>query len=161
MNARYAPWVEPIAARYRASREEAIRLARTLGDAELQLPTADAGWRVRDELAHVASDAAFVEMLGAIVRGERPNTSPFADIDAANARNIAEWRDRRVTDIAGALESNGARLQGLLARLAPDAEALVPDGLPFALKDLLGGNSQHDAYHLQQIHRALEAKAAT
>jgi hypothetical protein len=155
---RFASWVEPIASRYRESCEEAMRLARTLSDEDLQLPSGDPEWSVRDEFAHISSGAAFVEMLRAIVRGERPDTTAFADVDALNARNIAERRNRPVQELARDIEANGHELQELLAQLTDDDENRQPAGIPFALKDLLGGNSQHDHYHLAQIRQACEAR---
>ena len=159
----FAAWVEPFAGRFRESRGEAVRLARELGDGDLAVSTGDAGWSVRDELAHIsASESDFLEVLGAIVRGEAPDTSAFADIDGRNARNLAALEGRPMADIAHDLEDHGRTLQELLGRLSDGDEGQQPAGIPFSMSGLLGGYAQHEPYHLDQIHAALRrAREAT
>jgi uncharacterized damage-inducible protein DinB len=156
---RFAAWVEPIAAQYRDGIAEGLRLARALRPEQLSLPSAeDAGWTVRDELVHMAASGGdFQRLLGAIVRGEQPDTSVFADTDARNARNLEARKAHSLEQVAAELEENGRVQQGLLAQLTDADESRTPDGMPFGLKDLLAGYGQHDAYHLAQIAAAIAA----
>src|SRR5262245_1593403 len=96
----FADWVAPHAASYRENRAGAASLARSLSDEQLQRPAPDAGWTVRDELVHLAStDPDFIGVLGAIVAGETPDTSVFANVDGRNAHNLAAWTDRSMSDV--------------------------------------------------------------
>ena len=152
----YAAWVAPLAARDGESRSEAVRLARSLGDADLAKRTGDTGWTVRDELTHMASsDPDFLAMLRAILRGEKADTSVFADIDGRNARNLEARHGRSIDEIASELEENGRSLQQLLAQLTDDDESRQPEGVPFPIRGLVDGYSQHAPYHLTQIRGAL------
>jgi uncharacterized damage-inducible protein DinB len=151
-----ALWVEPIAAAYHDAHAEAIERARTLSDDDLEKPTGDSGWSVRDELAHMAaSDADFIETLTALLNGERVDLSVFDKIDERNARNLASWSDRSRDDIATELERNGGKLQELLARFAAEDEERTPEGFPFPLAQMLQGYGMHHPYHLEQIAGAL------
>ncbi len=154
----FAPWVEPFAAKYRESREEALRLARSLTPADLGKPAGDDAWTVRDELVHIAgADPDFLRTLGAVVRGETADTSIFADIDARNARNLEARKDFAITRIADDLAANGEALQDLLAKLTAADEARQPEGFPFPLRGLVEGYGGHEPYHLGQIQRAIGA----
>ena len=153
----FAIWVGPLAAAYREDRAEAVRIARSVSDVELSRPTGDEGWSVREEMLHIAaSDTDFVGVLGAIVRGETPDTSVFADIDARNARNLAAWQGRSMRELADELESNGRETQELLSQLKVEDESRQPGGVPFAIGQLLAGYGQHGPYHVGQIRQALD-----
>src|SRR4029079_17499282 len=129
---------------------------RSLTDAEMSRPTGDEGWSVRQEMLHIAaSDADFLPVLTAIVSGKTPDTSVFADIDARNARNLAAWQSRPMNEVADELENNGIATQELLGRLTDDDESRQPDGVPFAIGQLIAGYGQHGPYHLGQIRQAL------
>jgi uncharacterized damage-inducible protein DinB len=154
--AHYAAWVEPLAARDRNARVEAVRLARSLDDASLKLETGDAGWSVRDELTHMAAaDPDLVSLLRAILAGQRPDTSVFADIDARNAQHLDEYQGRAMSQIADELEHNQAALDELFAQVTDADETRQPVGIPFPLRRLIEGYSMHHAYHVQQIQNAL------
>jgi uncharacterized protein (TIGR03083 family) len=153
----YAEWVSAHAEAVREAGARALELARTLSEAELARVTEGEGWSVRDELAHIAaSQTDFVGVLGAIVRGEMPDTSVFADIDVRNARNIEDRRGWPTSQIADELERSGGELQRLLARLTPEDETRTPDGFPFPLGQLLTGYAMHDPYHVGQIESVLQ-----
>jgi uncharacterized damage-inducible protein DinB len=158
--AAFASWVEPIAMRYRESGAAAVALARSLRGDELTRPTGDAGWSVREELAHMAaSEADFVATLGAVVRDETVDASTFADIDSRNARNLAARSERSPAEIAAELEQESAELNRLLTQLKAEDAARTPDGMPFSLEQLLTGYSMHSPYHLGQIRAALDSPA--
>jgi uncharacterized damage-inducible protein DinB len=152
----FAAWVEPFAGRYRESRAQVLGLARSLGVADFAKSAGDEGWSVRDEFVHIsASDADFIETLGALLRGGTVDTSIFADIDARNARNLAERKDRAMAQIAGDLHDSGEALQDLLAKLTADDESRQPAGFPFPLRGLVEGYGMHEPYHLGQIRAAI------
>jgi hypothetical protein len=151
-----AAWVQPFADSYRDSHAVAVQLARTLTREQMATPTGDEPWTVREEMLHIAaSDPDFIRVLTAIVRGEAPDTSVFADIDKRNARNLSEWASRSMQEVGDELESNGLVLQGLLAQLKDEDEARQPAGVPFATKDLIAGYGQHAPYHIGQIRKAI------
>jgi uncharacterized damage-inducible protein DinB len=152
----FAAWVQPLAAAYREDRAQAVRRARSLSDGELSRPTGDEGWSVREEMLHIAaSDTDFLLLFAALLRGETLDTSMFADIDARNARNLAAWQDRSMREVADELESNGLATQDLLSQLTDEDESRQPEGVPFAISQLLGGYGQHGPYHVGQIRQAL------
>ena len=158
---RFAGWVDPFAQRLRESRAEAVRLARSLGQEDLAAETADAGWSVRDELAHIASsDDDFLGFVRAVQRGETPDTSVFADIDERNARNLQSREGQSIARIANDLEENGIALQTVLQKFGEGDEARQPEGMPFTLGQMVHGYVQHEPYHLGQIREAVEGRQA-
>jgi uncharacterized damage-inducible protein DinB len=156
---KFAAWVEPFAKQYRENRADAIDLARSLSADALGRPTGDTGWSVREELVHIAaSDSDFLRTLGAILRGENVDTSVFADIDARNARNLAECQGRSIEQVASDLEQNGEALQKLVAQLTDGDESRQPEGFPFPLRGLIEGYGMHEPYHVAQIRTAIGAE---
>lgn len=151
-----APWVEPIAAKYRDSHAQVVRTAGRLSADDLAKPSGDAGWTVRDELIHIAASLSdFATTLGAAVRGLHVDMSRFADIDASNASNLASRAGYSTDDVVRDVERDGRTVQELLAQLTPADESRQPDGVPFPLGRLLQGYAMHDPYHLGQIHAVL------
>jgi uncharacterized damage-inducible protein DinB len=152
----FATWVEPFAVAYREHRVDAVRAARAMSESDLDRPTGDEGWSVREEMLHIAaSDGDFIGALSAIIAGGAPDMSLFADIDGRNARNLAAWQGRSMDEVATAYEKNGRALQGLLARLTDEDESRQPEGMPFAISQLIAGYGQHGPYHLGQVRQAL------
>jgi uncharacterized damage-inducible protein DinB len=155
----FAPWVEPVARRFRDNRERTLGLARTLGDDQLRLATGDTGWCVREELAHIAaSDADFLRTLAGLLRGEPVDMSVFSDIDARNAQNLAERAGLTRHELFGELERTAVELQRLLARLSNDDATRQPRGVPFPIGGVVDGYGHHEAYHVGQIEAAVTAK---
>jgi hypothetical protein len=153
-------WVRPFAERDHESRTEAAQLARSLDASALARATGDTGWTVRDEITHMATaDADFIPLLRAIISGEQPDTSVFADTDARNARNLEENRGRPAGDIARELEENGRTIAELFATLSDADETRQPAGFPFPLIGLIDGYSQHHQYHVGQIKSATGREA--
>ncbi len=153
---RFPAWIRPFVTRDRESRTEAALLARSLNEHELQEHTGDSGWCVRDELTHmVSADSDFIPLLRAILDGEHPDTSVFADTDARNEQHLEERRGRPIAETARELDENGNQLSEVFAQLTDADEIRQPEGFPFPLGGLIEGYSQHHQYHLGQIHKAL------
>jgi uncharacterized damage-inducible protein DinB len=157
---KFAAWVQPIAAQYRDSNAETVRIAGQITADGLTKPTADSGWTVRDELVHIAASLSdFAGTFGAIVRRERVDMSRFADIDARNADNLASRSRCTTDDVAHDVERDGPAVQKLLTRLTDADQSRTPDGFPITLGQMLQGYAMHDQYHLGQIKTALREKA--
>lgn len=153
----FAGWASPLVTKDLGHRAEAVTLARTLDSTALARRTADDGWTVREELAHMASaDADFIPRLAAMLDGEGVDMSVFAETDARNAQHLAERADQTAESIANELETNNRELETLYGRLTDEDAERQPPGLPFTLSALIAGYSQHGAYHVGQIQNALK-----
>jgi len=157
MSTRQAPaWAIGYAGGFVAARTEAASLACSVSDEQLRQPTGNAGWTLRDEFLHIASsEKDFMVALGTLVEGRTPDLSVFANIDERSARNLAAWRDRSMTEVADTLEQHAVALNELLARLDEADGTRQPEGMPFAIGEMVRGYAMHDGYHLGQIRAGL------
>jgi uncharacterized damage-inducible protein DinB len=154
----FADWVAPIAARHRDVRAETEQLAATLSPEQLARETSD-GWSIRDQFVHIAtSEANVVSLLRAIARSEAPDLSVFADLDAKNARTLAEMQGYPMDALRSDLAARGLELQDALAKLGADDEATQYEGMPFPLGQLVAGYAGHEPYHLDQIRAVVGDK---
>jgi uncharacterized damage-inducible protein DinB len=157
----FADWVAPIAARHRDVRAETEQLAATLSPEQLARETSD-GWSIRDQFVHIAtSEANVVRVLTAIARSETPDLSLFNDLDANNARTLAEQRDRPMDAVRADLAHRGRELQSALTQLTPEDQSRRFEGIPFPVGDLVAGYAGHEPYHLGQIQAATGDKGTT
>ena len=158
----FAPWVEPIAATYRERRGALVRFARALPADAWRAPSPDPGWDCKDLLAHVAGDTgknlhAGLRLLAA---GQALPDALFRDFDGRNARDVAERRQRSVSELIAELESDGDETQRLLAQLPEDAGSLHVEGLQGTLSEALAALASHDSVHLEQLRAATAGYSA-
>ena len=156
----YAPWVEPIAARFQESRAQVIDFARSAPRQIWDRPSPLDGWTYKDILAHLAggNDQMVQKVLRAVVAREPVDPSVLAlDTDAENARGVAERRGRSVDDLAANLEADGEETRDLLSRLGEDDKELRQANIPMSLGEFLHlvHAENHDLVHLEQLCTAL------
>jgi len=137
------------------ARSELLAAIEGLGEVEMTtLPVAGA-WTIRDILAHISGWAAWdLAGIRSILAGECPDFSAIQDVDAFNARLVAERSARSLDQILAEMQETQTASQELLADI-PE-EALFRIG-PFQgpYWDTLAGWLQiaweHEAEHAAQI----------
>ena len=162
----FAQWVEPIARRDREGRAELLEFARSVPAEAWDRTSPVEGWTYRDVLAHIASDSGkwFAYILRTVLNGERldpTRVGPGVDVDAVNARGVAERRGRSIAELIAAIEADGADHQELLARLTNEDRDTRQAGYPTSFAEFLsenpaGSRGGHDREHLAQLRTALE-----
>jgi hypothetical protein len=163
----FAPWVDPIARRDREGRAELLAFARSVLAEAWCRPSPIEGWSCQDLLAHLAGDTGkwFSHMLRTAIGGQQldpARVGPGVDIDAINARDVAERRGRSAAELIAEIEADGEEHDELLSRLTDDHEELRQATYLLTLGELLGGNPAgnhggHDREHLAQLRTALES----
>jgi len=158
----FAPWVEPIAALYRENRAALVAYARSLPGDAWSLPSPDAGWTCKDLLAHVAGDTTqnLHAALRAVIAGRPVPPELFSDIDARNARDVAERRNHSIQQLINELIAAGEETYRLLAKLTDSDEHRQEHGFRGALPDALRALASHDATHLDQLRAATRVTGA-
>lgn len=123
----FAPWAEPIAARFYSTRQEVAEVARDIPEGMWQLPSPVAGWTYRDVLAHLAEgDAAIRLVIEAVLDGADTDMRPQnAQRENRNAAILQRGAIRTIDElISGALQdSEKTRL--LLSGLNDDHETVL------------------------------------
>jgi len=160
----FAPWVEPVAARLRASRAEIAHFARSVPADRWALPSPNPRWSNKDLLAHLATAHWFIqENLRRITEAEAYVASfqwpsdPNVDIvDWGNWERVDERRDWPVGRLFSEAEKVGERTQVLLARLTPEQEHFRREGAPRTLGENLAQFPNHEYFHLTQLRRSTE-----
>jgi hypothetical protein len=157
----FAPWVEPIARRYRERREELIAFSRALPRQAWTLTAHESGWSCKDLLAHVAGDTGqnLHVALRAIIDGRAIPAALFEDFDERNERDVEERRSHSVAELIDELRAAADETQRLLSLLSDDDEHRREAGLRGTLAEALPALGEHDAMHLDQL-RAATSQAA-
>ena len=165
----YAMWVEPIAERDRSGRTELIAYARAVPTDAWETPSEVPGWTCKDVLAHIAGDTGkwFSHMLHAALDGEQfdpKRAGPGVDMDAINARDVEERRDRTAAQLIAEIEADGEGHDELLSRLTDEHQDFRLADYMMTFGELLSGNPAgnhggHDLEHLEQLRQALEVTA--
>lgn len=158
----FVAWVEPIAAELREGRAQIADVARSAAADAWSQPTSYEGWTCRDVLAHLAGDTgkgSSAAMRAAVTR-RTPDPAPFAaGVDALNARDVEERKQRTMVDIIAEIEADGEEWQELLSQLTEADEEVRWAGFPWKLGGYLRILAQHDQDHLADLRTALEASA--
>jgi len=148
------PILEHLATELSTGRQSLLAVLDSLDEASLGLPTRNAGWTVRDVLAHtLASDADLIWML----ESAAGLASSAARAHADHEREMASWAKADVIAIRRAASEYADRWRSLLAVLAPSS-ATTPVEIWWRsgrLCDVLGDYVGHDAEHAQDVRRAL------
>lgn len=160
MTRTFAAWVEPFAAGYREVRAELIGLARSLpSEAWLKASPLD-GWTYKDMLAHLAGNTgrnAHRVLLDVLARRPLDLAALTSEVDATNARDVAERRARSVEELIAELEQEGDDWDDLLTRLRDEDKDYQPPGAPFSVSAYFDqGAGGHDLAHMDQLRTALE-----
>jgi hypothetical protein len=127
-------------------------LVASLSEAQMIAPELDAGWSVKDVLAHIGVwERRCASWLEAVDRGETPERPEVQDVDGANARDYAAAKDAApATVLAQSRESHAALLRSVEAL----AEADLADERRFGwpVWQMASSNSdEHYREHIEQI----------
>ena len=162
----FASWVAPIARRDGDGRIELVAYARSVAGEAWRRPSPLDGWSCIDILAHLAGDSGkwFAYILDSVLAAsplDDGRAGPGADIDAINARDVQERRDRPVSELIAEIESDGAAHLDRLSRLAERHGDVRLDPYSCSLAEFLsqreaGNRGGHDREHLAHIRSALE-----
>ena len=135
------------------------RLTGALGDAALDFHPAPDAWSVREVLAHLVDDEAFImrQRLARIVKEDRPHLAPHDEKQWYASRTTA--RDARDELLADFETQRAASLS--LARLLRPGDwrrvGFQPEYGEFTAEAWLTRWAEHNAVHLNQIEQTLLA----
>jgi len=152
----FAPWIEPIAAQLRGSRQEIVEVARTIPEGAWRRPSPDPGWSYRDLLTHLAvGDWVCQAVLRAAVGGEPFDMTITTQLDERNAQMIKERRGRSLQELIAEVAAEGEETQELLGQLDEADEERRQEDAPMSLGEYLRFFPTHDRDHLAQLRTAL------
>ncbi len=103
-----------------AARSDALEAVSGLGPDQLARTTANEGWSVKDVLAHLSSIEARLRSMCEYGLDGRQWPADDGDVNAYNARCVAERRSWSGPALVAELEQSGGESLGLLERLAPE-----------------------------------------
>ena len=135
------------------------RLTGALDDGALDFHPAPDAWSIREVLAHLVDDEAFImrQRLARIVKEDRPDLAPHDEKRWYDTRNTAhDARDELLADFEA---QRAASLS--LARLLRPADwqrvGFQPEYGEFTAETWLAHWAEHDIVHLNQIEQTLLA----
>jgi uncharacterized damage-inducible protein DinB len=103
-----------------AARGEVLGLVSRLSPEQFDRPTANAGWSVKDTLAHLSSIEARLRSMWQHALDGQAWPAEDRSVDAYNDRCVAERRSWTPEAIVAELEQTGRETDGFLDRLAAD-----------------------------------------
>jgi uncharacterized protein (TIGR03083 family) len=149
---------EKLRQRLEDSRGELLAVIATLGPAQAAAPTTNAGWAVRDVLAHLAgAELGHQQVIRALLAGDAPDTSGF-DLDAFNAADVAARRDASLTALLAELARNRLETLALLDSVGLDDWDLAgyhPGGFDTTVEGTFRIIAIHEKRHVKEIRAAL------
>jgi uncharacterized protein (TIGR03083 family) len=154
----FTPWVGPIAAELRETRNEVMRVARQLLPEQWSHPSPLEGWTYKDLLAHLATGDWVCQTVLTAVTTRTPLDPQVTDLDfvnEGNAQRIEERKEASVDELIAELEREGEKTETLLAQLTNVHEPLKGDA-PMSLGDYLRGFPGHNQQHLHELKTALD-----
>lgn len=140
-------------ARLGAGREQLLAQLAGLEDSAFGAEVVN-DWTLKDLISHIAGwDRWELDTAQRLLAGEPPDRSPVGDMDAYNARVVAAWRDRPVTELLDELDTARTAWVEILNTI-PDAEFDAERGFedqPWDFAELVRAEWDHDAEHAAQI----------
>jgi DinB superfamily len=133
------------------------RLTGNLDDAALDFRPASDGWSIREVLAHLVDDEAFImrQRLARIVKEDRPHLAPHDEKHWYASRNTAhDARDELLADF----QAQRAASLGIARLLRPadwQRAGFQPEYGEFTAEGWLEHWADHDTVHLNQIKEIL------
>jgi hypothetical protein len=127
-------------------------LVASLSEAQLVAPELDAGWSVKDALAHISiwewRCAGWLEAVG---RGETPERPEVQDVDGANARDYAAAKHQALREVLADSREAHAALLGSIDAL-PEADLADERRFGWPTWQMASSNSdEHYREHVDQI----------
>jgi uncharacterized protein (TIGR03083 family) len=144
------------------ARRELLALVEGLEPAGFGAPTANAGWAVRDVLAHLAgAELGHQQVIRALLAGETPDVSGF-DLDAFNAADVAARQEASLAVLLGELASNRSETLSLLDAIVPDdweRSGYHPGGFDTTVEGVFRVIAIHEKRHVRDIRAALGGRS--
>ena len=140
------------------SHRELLAVAEAIGHAEAVAPTVNAGWAVRDVLAHLAgAELGHQQVICALLAGASPDTSGF-DLDAFNAADVAARYNASLPELLDELATNRSATLALLDATGPDdweRAGYHPGGFDTTVEGTFRIIAIHEKRHVKEIRAAL------
>ncbi|MBI2954633.1 MAG: DinB family protein [Chloroflexi bacterium] len=140
------------------TREKFLALAKSLTPAELEMPTENEGWSVKDTLAHAAtSEMGLVATILRIARGQT-SPRPGFDLHAFNREQVVKLRALAVDELLARMDQSREEVVRTLARLTDEelaTEGVTSSGTPATVRELFGMIGEHEMMHAEEIRRAI------
>ncbi len=145
-------------ARDRARLEELIA---GIDDARMTEPSLEAGWSVKDVLAHISLwERICTGWLEAAARGETSERPEVKDVDGTNARGYEAGKDRSLADIVAESRASHAAILAAVEALSDD-ELASDERFGWPVWQMTDSNTaEHYREHIDQISRWLEKTPA-
>lgn len=143
-----------------AARGELLGLVSRLSPEQFDRSTANAGWSVKDILAHLSSIEARLRSMWQHALDGRPWPADDSSVDAYNERCVAERRPWTPQAIVAELEQSGRETESFLDRLAPadlDRRWDHPTRGPVTIEALVGIVPRHLRAHSEELQAELRA----
>ncbi len=140
-----------------AARGEALATVQRLRPGDLDRPTANPGWSVKDTLAHLASIEARLRAMWQHAVEGRAGPLPGPSLDDYNAACVAERRGWALGQIAAELDRATDETRRFVEGLAPDAldrRWTHPTRGEVTVESLLEIEPRHLREHLAQVQAA-------
>ena len=142
-----------------AARGAVLALVAGLDAEQLDRPTANGDWSVKDTLAHLASIEARGRLMLQTVLDGGAWITDRADLDAYNARCVAERRSWTPEAVIAELRETGRQTAALFERLTPellDREWQHPIFGPMTIERPAGITARHLRSHTEDLRAALQ-----
>ena len=156
---------DPIA--IRAALEETYRENRALiaglSDPDLERPTSNPRWKVRQLAAHIAEDDGGTVYVGKLLAKGKNAKAPNFVVDLANWWSVRKHKWARAADLVAVLDAKHRELLAWLAALTPEALARGGEESQVGrvtLGEFLMKNRAHSQEHGDDIRAALGQPAA-
>lgn len=132
-----------------------------VGDARMTEPSLDAGWSVKDVLAHIALwEGICARWLEAAARGETQERPEVKDVDGTNARGLERAKARALTEVVNESRTRHARIVAAVEALS-DEELASDKRFGWPVWQMTDSNTaDHYGEHIDQISRWLERTPA-
>ena len=149
---------EKLRQRLNDSRRELLAAVEELGPTQAAAPTTNAGWAVRDVLAHLAgAELGHQQVIRSLLAGASPDTSGF-DLDAFNAADVAARRDASLPELLDELAANRSATLAFLDSVGPDdwdRAGYHPGGFDTTVEGTFRIIAIHEKRHVKEIRAAL------
>ncbi len=130
-----------------------------IDEAQLTAAALDAGWSVKDVLAHISLwERLCTRWLRAVARGDTPERAEVQDVDTTNARAYEAAKDAPLADVRERSRASYAALLDAIERLTDaDLEDEQRFGWP-TWKMIESNSAEHYREHAEQIEAAFSAQ---
>lgn len=146
--------------------ERAEALAARLDDKDLECPTCEGGWTVKEVFAHLASMGGSPGFFLAMAQraesgGSGGGLGAGFDVDAFNAQQVSARREKTLKELLDEFRRGHEQGIAMLRSAADDLlNKQMPDpfrgGMSTPLEMIKGSCCEHEAGHLDEVEAALK-----